>query len=61
MNKEMRPVTLDAEQMREEIFTDKEQETILQDEDTMVEEDFPTCSQDSQEYMHWHYKLNHPT
>jgi hypothetical protein len=57
----MRPVTLDAEQMREEIFTDKEQETILQDEDTMVEEDFPTCSQDSQEYMHWHYKLNHPT
>jgi hypothetical protein len=59
-NKGTRPVTLDVEQMREEIFKDKEQETILQDEDTIVEEDFPTYSQDSQEYMHWHYKLNHP-
>ncbi len=26
-----------------------------------VEEDYPMYSQDSQEYMHWHYKLNHPT
>ena len=39
--------------MREEIFIDKDQETILQDEDTIVEEDF-SHSQDSQEYMHWH-------
>jgi hypothetical protein len=60
-NKGTRPVTLDVEQMREEIFKDKDQETILQDEDTIVEEDLPTYSQDSQEYMHWHYKLNHPT
>jgi hypothetical protein len=58
-NKETRPVMLDVEQMREEIFKDKEQETILQDEDTIVEEDLPTHAQDSQEYMHWHYKLNH--
>jgi hypothetical protein len=28
--------------MRQEIFKDKEQEIILQDEDTEVEEDFPT-------------------
>jgi hypothetical protein len=47
--------------MREEIFKDKEQETILQDEDTIVEEDFPTYSQNSHEYIHWHYKLNHPS
>jgi hypothetical protein len=56
-----RPVTPDVEQMREEIFKDKEQETILQDEDVTVEEDYPTYSQDSQEYIHWHYRLNHPT
>jgi hypothetical protein len=61
LNSGTRPVTPDVEQMREEIFKDNEQETILQDEDTIVEEDFPTYSQDSQEYMHWHYKLNHPT
>jgi hypothetical protein len=47
-----RPVTLDVEQMREEIFKDQEQETILHDEDETVEEDYPTHSQDSQEYMH---------
>jgi hypothetical protein len=55
------PVTPDVEQMREEIFKEKEQETILQDEDGTVEDDYPTYSQDSQEYMHWHYRLNHPT
>jgi hypothetical protein len=60
-SKEIRPVSPDVEQLRQEIFKDKEQETILQDEDTEVEEDFPTYSQDSQEYMHWHYKLNHPS
>jgi hypothetical protein len=57
-----RPVTpTEIEQMREEIFKDKESETILQDDDTTVEEDFPTYAQDSQEYMHWHYSLNHPS
>jgi hypothetical protein len=60
-NKGIRPVSPDVEQLRQEIFKDKEQETILQDEDTEVEEGFPTYSQDSQEYMHWHYKLNHPS
>jgi hypothetical protein len=43
-NKGTRPVTLDVEQMREEIFIDKDQETILQDEDTIVEEDFFTLT-----------------
>ena len=48
--------------MREEISKGKETEAILLDEDdTVEEEDFPTYSQDSQEYMHWHYRLNHPT
>jgi hypothetical protein len=66
LRKEMdviRPVTpTEVEQMREKIFKGKETEAILQDEDeTVEEEDFPTYSQDSQEYMHWHYRLNHPT
>ena len=47
--------------MRERIFKDKDPESMLQDEDITVEEDSPMYSQDSQEYMHWHYKLNHPT
>jgi hypothetical protein len=58
----VRPVTpTEVEQMREEIFKDQESESILQDEDKTEEEDFPTYAQDSQEYMHWHYRLNHPT
>jgi hypothetical protein len=58
----VRPVTpTEVEQMREEIFKDQESESILQDEDKTEEEDFPTYVQDSQEYMHWHYRLNHPT
>ena len=48
-------------QMREEIFKDKETEPISYDEEETEEEDFPTYAQDSQEYMHWHYKLNHPS
>jgi len=66
LEKEMdgvRPVMpTEEEQMREEIFKDKESEPISYVEDeTVEEEDFPTYSQDSQEYMHWHYRLNHPT
>jgi hypothetical protein len=58
----VRPVMpTEIERMREEIFKGKESETILQDDDITVEEDFPTYAQDSQEYMHWHYRLNHPT
>jgi hypothetical protein len=58
----VRPVMpTEVEQMREEIFKDKETESILHDDDKTEEEDFPTFSQDSQEYMHWHYRLNHPT
>jgi hypothetical protein len=44
-SKGTRSVTPYVEQMREKIFKDEEQETILQDEDTIVEEDFPTYSQ----------------
>jgi hypothetical protein len=58
----VRPVMpTEIEQMREEIFKDKESKTILQDDDTTVEENFPTYAQDSQEYMHWHYRLNQPS
>ena len=55
------PEKSDVDQMREEIFKVKKPDTMIQDEDTFVEEDYPTYSQDSQEYMHWHYRLNHPT
>jgi hypothetical protein len=59
---EVRPVTpREIEQMREEIFKDKESESVLHDDDETIEEDFPTYAQDSQKYMHWHYRLNHPT
>ncbi len=34
---------------------------ILNDDDINVNEEYPTYAQDSQEYMHWHYRLNHPT
>jgi hypothetical protein len=44
--------TLDVERMREKIFKDKNPESMLQDEDMTVEEDSPTYSQDTQEYMH---------
>ena len=57
----VRPVTpTEVEQMREEIFKDKESEPITYESES-EEEDFQTYDQDSQEYMHWHCKLNHPT
>jgi hypothetical protein len=31
------------------------------DEDTHVEEEYPVYVSDKEEYIHWHYKLNHPT
>jgi hypothetical protein len=34
---------------------------IIHDEDVTIEEEYPTYAQDSQEYMHWHYRLNHPS
>jgi hypothetical protein len=62
-NKEMeriRPVTpTEVEQMREKIFKGKEPEPITYEEDEPEEEDLHTYAQDSQEYMHWHYRLNH--
>ena len=58
----IRPVTpTEVEQMREEIFKDKESELITYKEDEPEEEDLHTYAQDSQEYMHWHYRLNHPS
>jgi hypothetical protein len=64
-NKEMervRPVTpTEVEQMREEIFKGKEPEPITYKEDEPEEEDLHTYAQDSQEYMHWHNRLNHPS
>jgi hypothetical protein len=49
----VRPVMpTEIEQIGEEIFKDKEPETILQDDNITVEEDFPTYAQDSQEFMH---------
>jgi hypothetical protein len=58
----VRPVTpTEVEQKMEEILKDQESESILHDEDETEEEDFCTCAQDSQEYMHWHYRWNHPT
>ncbi len=56
-----RPEKTDVDQMGEEIFKAKEPVPMIQDEDTTVEEDSPTYSQDTEEYMHWHYRLNHPT
>jgi hypothetical protein len=58
----VRPVTpTEVEQMREEIFKDKESESITYEEDESEEEELPTYAQDSKEYMHWHYILNHPS
>jgi hypothetical protein len=47
--------------MREEIFKDREPEPKTYEEDESEEEDLHTYAQDSQEYMHWHYRLNHPS
>jgi hypothetical protein len=47
--------------MREEIFKDKESDPITYEEDEPEEEDLHTYAQDSQEYVHWHYRLNHPS
>jgi hypothetical protein len=51
----------EVEQMREEIFKDKDSEPITYEENESEEEDLHTYAQDSQEYMHWHYRLNHPS
>jgi hypothetical protein len=52
----------EEEQMREQIFKDKEPEPITyEEEEDFEKEDLHTYAQDTQEYMHWHYRLNHPT
>ena len=47
--------------MREQIFKNKESEPITYKEEGFEEEDLHTYAQDTQEYMHSHYRLNHPT
>jgi len=65
LNKEMEGIksvsSTEEEQMREQIFKDKESEPITYEEEDFEEEDLHTYAQDTQEYMHWHYRLNHPT
>jgi hypothetical protein len=52
----------EEEQMREQIFRNKESEPITyEEEEDFEKEDLHTYAQDTQEYMHWHYRLNHPT
>jgi len=46
--------TPDIEQMREEPDKEMNQEPILYDENTIVEEEYPINTQDSQRYMQWH-------
>ena len=46
--------TPDIEQMREELDKEMNQESILYDENTIVEEEYPINTQDSQRYMQWH-------
>ncbi len=43
------------EQMREE------PKEIIFEDDLNVDEEEPVYANDKQEYMHWHYKLNHPS
>jgi trehalose-6-phosphatase len=45
----------DEEQMREGL-----KEVTFQD-DEQVDEESPVYADDKQEYMHWHFRLNHPT
>jgi hypothetical protein len=51
----------DEEQMREITDQEASQVPILHDEDNHEEEEYSIFAHDSQEYMHWHYRLNHPT
>jgi hypothetical protein len=51
----------DLDQVREPTNHTGNQVPLLYDEDISVDDEYPTYSQDSQEYMHWHYKLNHCT
>jgi hypothetical protein len=45
----------DEGQMREE------PKEIIFEDDSKVDEEEPVYADDKQEYMHWHYKLNHPS
>jgi hypothetical protein len=53
-NEGIKQTTPDIEQMREEPDKEMNQEPILYDENTIVEEEYPINTQDSQRYMQWH-------
>jgi 23S rRNA-/tRNA-specific pseudouridylate synthase len=38
-----------------------EPKEIIFEDDSKVDEEEPVYADDKQEYMHWHYKLNHPS
>jgi hypothetical protein len=38
-----------------------EPKEIIFEDDSKVDEEGPVYAFDKQEYMHWHYKLNHPS
>jgi hypothetical protein len=58
----IRPVTpTEEEQMRELIFKVKVLEPVTYEEEESEEEDLQNYAQDTQEYIHWHYRLNHPS
>jgi hypothetical protein len=39
----------------------EEPKEIIFEDDSKVDEEEPVYADDKQEYMHWHYKLNHPS
>ena len=53
-SEKIRSTSPDHEQMREEPNKEMNQELILYDENTIVEEEYPINTQDSQRYMQWH-------
>jgi hypothetical protein len=65
LNKEMEGIksvtSTEEQQMRENIFKNKESEPMTYEEEETQEEDLHTYAQDTQEYMHWHYRLYHPS
>ncbi len=51
----------DEKHMRETTDHEASVVPILYDKDKQEEEEYPIFAHDSQEYMHWQYRLNHPT
>jgi len=60
VNQEPPPSNQIEEQNDEEQMREEPKEIIFED-DSKVDEEEPVYADDKQEYMHWHYKLNHPS